>query len=356
MRRYKMVRLLNRSKKIAILFLIFPFVRVWGQETSFQIFLSEFEKSECIGSTSFGKPYNFIDNAEQYSKFLPQADEECCCESENIRWLKGSYTESKNYIVVALQRYCQDYQDGNSQWFMENEVTDYVIITYYRDGEIIDCKTVGRSGSAYKIHLSAPKHGFGIVVEQRVVDDCSLLHQYKDIVYAVFTNEYMLTSKGKIKERNIDAPHKEVVDVMSSVKQFTFEQFISYFQKWDKSHVDYTLFTPPSERSELPFESCLSLIPDTLDHNCWPRDILWIPCKYTEDKDVLSFFLVKACWTPKVGFFPYKDYMILEFFKDGTFKCARNIYHWDDNTDTEDITKQHVTKALKAFYKEKQSS
>lgn len=86
-----------------------------------------------------------------------------------------------------------------------------------------------------------------------------------------------------IEKRSIDAPRKEVVDVMSSVEQFSFEQFQAYFQKWDKTYVDYTLFTSSKDQAELPFESCLSLIPDTLDHNCWPRDIRWLPCRYMEN-------------------------------------------------------------------------
>lgn len=71
-----------------------------------------------------------------------------------------------------------------------------------------------------------------------------------------------------IEKRSIDAPCKEVVDGMSSVEQFSFEQFQAYFLKWDKTYVDYTLFTSSKDQAELPFESCLSLIQDALDHNC----------------------------------------------------------------------------------------
>ena len=74
--------------------------------------------------------FDFVDSAERYSRFLPQANEECRCAQENIRWQKGCYIEYKNFIAVTLQRYCSGYQDGNSQWFMENDGTDYVLITY----------------------------------------------------------------------------------------------------------------------------------------------------------------------------------------------------------------------------------
>lgn len=118
------------SIKIIVLFFMLPLTHVCAQEVSFQTFLSELEKSECIDSVSFGKSFDFINDAELYSKFLPQANEECRCAQENIRWQKGCYIEYKNFIAVTLQRYCSGYQDGNSQWFMENDGTDYVLITY----------------------------------------------------------------------------------------------------------------------------------------------------------------------------------------------------------------------------------
>ena len=59
--------------------------------------------------------FDFVDDAERYSMLLPQANEECRCAQENIRWQKGRYVEYKNFIAVTLQRYCSDYQDGNSQ-------------------------------------------------------------------------------------------------------------------------------------------------------------------------------------------------------------------------------------------------
>lgn len=41
------------SIKIIVLFLMLPLAHVCAQEVSFQTFLSEFEKSECIDSVSF---------------------------------------------------------------------------------------------------------------------------------------------------------------------------------------------------------------------------------------------------------------------------------------------------------------
>lgn len=68
--------------KIFVLFFMLLLTHVYAQEVSFQTFLSELEKSECIDSVSLGKSFDFIDDAERYSKFLPQANEECRCAQE----------------------------------------------------------------------------------------------------------------------------------------------------------------------------------------------------------------------------------------------------------------------------------
>lgn len=114
---------------------------------------------------------------------------------------KGSYVEFKNFIAVALQRYCMDYQDGNNEWFMENDGFDYMLITYSRNGKMIDCKSIGHYGTtAYKIGIKESDDGKSLVVEQRTLDDCSLLVQYKNLEYTSCTRKYTLNSDGKIKE------------------------------------------------------------------------------------------------------------------------------------------------------------
>ncbi len=64
---------------------------------------------------------------------------------------------------------------------------------------------------------------------------------------------------------------------------------------------------------------------------------------------IMILFLL--CQTPKTGFIPYTDYLILEFNKNGTFKCSKNIYHSDDNSVVTN-TKMQITEALKAFFTE----
>ena len=342
-------------KKTVFALIILLSSHVHAQQVSFQTFLSEHEKVEKLDSASFGSPYEFIENESLYSEFLPPANDDCPCKQKDIRWQKGSYIEFKNFIAVALQRYCMDYQDGNDEWFMENEGFDYMLITYSRNGKMIDCKTLCHSGTAaYAIAIKASDDGQGLAVEQRTLDDCSLLLQYKNLEYTSCTRKYTLLSNGKINERITIAPHKETVDVLSSLKQFSFEQFKAYFHKQDKHVIDHTLFTMAEEDKELPFESCLSLIPDTVDTKGWPREICWNPCQYIESDDLFYFFLITDCRFPKEGY-PYVEFLVLEFLKDGTFKGAKSVYHWSDDMADVDSDTQNtmVNKALKRFFAER---
>lgn len=340
---------------LALMILISSHVK--AQQVSFQTFLSEHKKVDRLDSTSFGRPYTFIEHEDLYSEFLPSTNDDCLCNQKDIRWQKGSYVVYKNFIAVALQRYCLDFQDGNSQWFMENDGTDYMLITYSHDGKIIDHKKLCHSGTAYPLRIETSDKGRILVVEQKVLDDCSLLLQYKNLEYTVNTHKFFLQSNGKIKKRIIKAPYKETKDALSSLEQFSFEQFKAYFHKQDASDINHRLFFPSGDGAELPFESCLSLIPDTLDPNCWPRSIQWIPCQYIESEDIVYFFVIKDCSTPKIGFLPYGDYMILEFRKDGTYLSARSVYHWSDDSIMDEPTKNNlITKTLKSIFVERKSN
>lgn len=203
---------------------------VHAQQVSFHTFLSEHEKVERLDSAAFDSPRGFIENADLYSNFLPQSVTTAYANRRH-KMAKGNYVEFENFIAVALQRYCMDYQDGKDEWFMENDGVDNMLITYSRDGKVIDSKPLGHYGTAaYKIGIKASDDGKGLVVEQRTLDDCSLLVQYKNLEYTSCTRKYTLDSDGKIKERITVAPHKEIVDILSSVKQFSFDQFKAYFQ------------------------------------------------------------------------------------------------------------------------------
>ena len=246
--------------------------------------------------------------------------------------------ECGGFITVMLKRHCQDYKDGNSQYFIENLVTDYMLVTYSCDGEILDFKTVGHDGRAYFTRIAPKGQAPNFLVEQGSLDDCTSILRYQDLTYTVRTYEYNVSPDGKIKERTTGTAQKETIKNPENDRApIRFDEFMSYFKKWEKPYVNDSLFIPSTQQAYLPFPECFSLIPDTLDCGCWTRDLQWTPGRYIESKERYFFFVTKGCMTPHRAPSPYADYMVLEFSKDGIFKEASNIFHATDDSDIEDL-------------------
>lgn len=312
-----------------------------AQPSAFRTFLSGFKKCSQINLSSFGEKIisdSALIDGDMYARFLPPIQDDCLCEQYNVFWQKGSYMECGGFITVMLKRHCQDYKDGNSQYFIENDVTDYMLVTYSRDGEILDFKTVGHDGRAYFTRIAPKGQALNFLVQQGSLDDCTSILRYQDLTYTVRTYEYNVSPDGKIKERTTGTAQKETIKNPENDRTpIRFEEFMSYFKKWEKPYVNDSLFIPSTPHTDLPFPECFSLIPDTLDCGCWPRDLQWTPGRYIESKKRYFFFVTKDCMTPHRAPSPYADYMVLEFSKDGIFKEASNIFHVTDDSYIEDL-------------------
>lgn len=312
-----------------------------AQPSAFRTFLSGFKKCSQINLSSFGEKIisdSALIDGDMYARFLPPIQDDCLCEQYNVFWQKGSYMECGGFITVMLKRHCQDYKDGNSQYFIENLVTDYMLVTYSCDGEILDFKTVGHDGRAYFTRIAPKGQAPNFLVQQGSLDDCTSILRYQDLTYTVRTYEYNVSPDGKIKERTTGTAQKETIKNPENDRApIRFEEFMSYFKKWEKPYVNDSLFIPSTQQAYLPFPECFSLIPDTLDCGCWTRDLQWTPGRYIESKERYFFFVTKDCMTPHRAPSPYADYMVLEFSKDGIFKEASNIFHVTDDSYIEDL-------------------
>jgi len=176
-----------------------------------------------------------------YARFLPPIQDGCLCGQDDVFWQKGSYMERGGFITIMLKRHCQDYKDGNSQYFIENDVTDYMLVTYSRDGKILDFKTVGHDGRAYFTRIVPSGQAPNFLVEQGSLDDCTSILRYQDLTYTVRTYEYNVSPDGKIKERTTGTAQKETIKNPENDRTpIRFEEFMSYFKKWDNPYV-YTI-------------------------------------------------------------------------------------------------------------------
>lgn len=329
------------QRNIFIFSLLLHLTHATAQSAAFRTFLLGFKKCSQINLASFGQRVisdSVLIDSDMYAHFLPPIQDDCLCEQYNAFWQKGSYMECGGFTTVMLKRHCQDYKDGNSQYFIENHVTDYMLVTYSRDGEILDFKTVGHDGRAYFTRIAPKGQALNFLVEQGSLDDCTSILRYQDLTYTVRTYEYNISPDGKIKDRTIGAAQKETIkNLENDSAPIRFDEFMSYFKKWEKLYVNDSLFIPSTPDANLPIPACFSLIPDTLDCGCWPRDLQWIPCRYIESKERYLFFVAKDCMTPHRALSPYMDYMVLEFSKDGIFKEASNVFHVTDDSYIEDL-------------------
>lgn len=329
-------------RNIFIFFFLSHFAHATAQPAAFRTFLSGFKKCTQINMTSFGERIisdSVLIDSDMYARFLPPIQDGCLCGQDDVFWQKGSYMERGGFITIMLKRHCQDYKDGNSQYFIENDVTDYMLVTYSRDGKILDFKTVGHDRRAYFTRIVPSGQAPNFLVEQGSLDDCTSILRYQDLTYTVRTYEYNVSPDGKIKERTTGTAQKETIKNPENDRTpIRFEEFMSYFKKWDNPYVNDSLFIPSPPYADLPFPECFSLIPDTLDCGCWPRDLQWTPCRYIESKEGYFFFVVKSCMTPHRAPSPYADYMVLEFCKDGTFREASNVFHITDDMDIKDLS------------------
>lgn len=341
-------------RNIFIFFFLSHLAYAIAQPAAFRTFLSGFKKCTQINIASFGERIisdSVLIDSDMYARFLPPIQDDCLCEQYNVFWQKGSYMERGGFIIVMLKRRCQDYKDGNSQYFIENLVTDYMLVTYSRDGKILDFKTVGHSGGAYFTRIVPGGQVPNFLVEQGSLDDCTSILRYQDLTYTVRTYEYTVEPDGKIKDKTIGTSQKETIkNPKDNRPPIRFEEFMSYFKKWDNPYVNDSLFIPSPLYADLPFPECFSLIPDTLDCGCWPRNLQWTPCRYIESKGRYFFFVIKSCMIPHRAPFPYADYMVLEFCKDGTFREASNVFHITDDMDIKNLSSALTLRLKKSLY------
>lgn len=340
-------------RNIFIFVLLLHFAHVTAQPAAFRTFLSGFKKCTQFNIASFGERIisdSVLIDGDKYARFLPPIEDDCLCGQDDVFWQKGSYMEFGDFIAVMLKRHCQDYKDGNSQYFTENLVTDYMLVTYSRDGKILNFKTVGHDGSAYFTRITPNEQALNFLVEQGALDDCTSILRYQDLTYTVRKYEYTISPDGKIKDKTVGASQKETIkNPENNRTPIRFEEFMSYFKIWEKPYVNDSLFTPATPHADLPFPECFSLIPDTLDCGCWPRNLQWTAGRYIENNGHYFFFVSKSCMIPLTDS-PYTDYMVLTFNKNGLFKEALNILHVTDDSYIEDLSSA-LTLQLKNYEK-----
>ncbi len=317
------------------LLLLLP-VPCMAQEATFQSFLQDFRECSRVELSCYGdvKAANnpYVDK-EIYKNFLPVV-------ADSIMWLKGSCFRHGDIIVAMLRKWDMNVYDKYKHYIMENDVCNFMLITYSAKGELIDSKVLGKYGgndvgNTYYTNITPTDDPLKFRVEQATLDgDGKLMLQYKeDLVYTVATHEYTISPEGKIVDKPLGTKkeHRRPKGTENSGNT-SFAQFKSYFAECTAPYNNDSLFEMKVPGEFLSKPECFDIIPDTILSNVMPRDADLAACRYIETEESCFFFMVEGCMIPIEGY-PYTDYKILEFDKKGRFKKQYIVAHFSDDMD-----------------------
>ena len=317
------------------LLLLLP-VPCMAQEATFQSSLQDFRECSQVELSCYGdvKAANnpYVDK-EIYKNFLPVV-------ADSIMWLKGSCFRHGDIIVAMLRKWDMNVYDKYKHYIMENDVCNFMLITYSAKGELIDSKVLGKYGgndvgNTYYTNITPTDDPLKFRAEQATLDgDGSMLVQYReDLVYTVVTHEYTIGKDGKITDKvtGTKKEHRRPKGTENSGNT-SFAQFKSYFAECTAPYNNDSLFEIKIPGEFLSVPDCFNTIPDTILSNVAPRDAELSPCRYIETEESCFFFMVEGCMIPIEGY-PYTDYKILEFDKKGRFKKQYIVAHFSDDMD-----------------------
>lgn len=302
----------------------------------------------CYGDVkAANNPY--VDK-EIYKNFLPVV-------ADSIMWLKGSCFRHGDIIVAMLRKWDMNVYDKYKHYIMENDVCNFMLITYSAKGELIDSKVLGKYGgndvgNTYYTNITPTDDPLKFRVEQATLDgDGSLLEQYdKDLVYTVVTHEYTIGKDGKIADKVLGTKkeHKRAKNADSHTIK-SFEEFKSDFARCEAPYNIDSLFESKEPGKFLSVPDCFDFIPDTVLSNVAPRNADLSACRYIETGGRCFLFLVESCMIPKEGY-PYCDYKILEYDKQGRFIRQYLVAHISDDMDIDnDAINEMIRQGLKKY-------
>ena len=317
------------------LLLLLP-VPCMAQEATFQSFLQDFRECSQVELSCYGdvKAANnpYVDK-EIYKNFLPVV-------ADSIMWLKGSCFRHGDIIVAMLRKWDMNVYDKYKHYIMENDVCNFMLITYSAKGELIDSKVLGKYGgndvgNTYYTNITPTDDPLKFRAEQATLDgDGMLMKQYKeDLIYTVATHEYTISPEGKIVDKPLGTTkERRRPKGTENSGNTSFAQFKSYFAECTAPYNNDSLFEMKVPGEFLSKPECFDIIPDTILSNVMPRDADLAACRYIETEESCFFFMVEGCMIPIEGY-PYTDYKILEFDKKGRFKKQYIVAHFSDDMD-----------------------
>lgn len=327
----------------------------------FKAFLLNFTPVRLLADTMFVAPQYYKDEIDmkKFGDYLPVLgdgkDEPKCY----YYWHKNGWYTDRNGIVTVIAFSDTDIRscDENSEYnrsLEENTVQECYLLTYTKDGHLIDTARISRDGDCYFSRVkNVIAHPLSLIVEQGVVADGHMFLFYDDLKYKVRRLKYSVSSDGSISSVQEGEVWEELLpQKRSTTENTTFDAYLKLFRKWNKTTLDESVFTAMGKW--LDYMSVSSFVPDTLDCQCYPRELFWIPCHYIERGEKYVCFLEAVCEYPKELLMDrYVSRLQLTYTNEGKLtdtKIVSSILYDDDSYGVASQIKKFLKDYMYALY------
>jgi hypothetical protein len=169
---------------------------VKSKRVSFRNYLKLFAtwKSASINdSLSTANVKNYMDD-NCVQRYIPK-DLDCKCELKSLHYAPQYIINGTNYIITFLLKVCD--KPSDDYW----PYNDLVMITYSKDGDVIDHKIIARSGDVWSYQIGGALAPLNINVSQRYHVITSGKSATDGFTKSINT-QYSIDEKGKISSFN----------------------------------------------------------------------------------------------------------------------------------------------------------
>lgn len=187
---------------------------------------------------------------EEFGDYLPVLGNGKDGPKCEVYWYKKGWCTEKDGILAVITFSVSDLRscDEKSEYDQskeENTVIDCYLLTYTKEGSLVDAARISRDGDCYFSRVrNFVAHPVSINVEQGVATDGRMFLFYDDVSYKVVRLKYTMSNDGTISSVQEGEPWEELLPQEGSTPQeITFDAFLKLFHKWEKATVDETVFT-----------------------------------------------------------------------------------------------------------------
>lgn len=262
------------------------------------------DDKECL----WGKDL-FDTSLQSFTKPIPNILDE---EGDSLCWQQGRYIEGNNFDIAFLRYYYLEH----SLLKAEDITCSYYLVTYSKEGNIIDFKRVGKSGLtnilSTKFHLGKLR----ITSRHAYLQERSAYSDYWPMEFIEERTSFYISPTGQItSKKNGKAKKIKVSQQHPNLKSFTFENYIALFKPETSLQIqdDYFYCNNALDNQEISYYNVWKFIDSTYDGR---DNAMWIAGKHIRTKDLYLCFATKLNLTPLWGY-PYSERLVITYTPSG---------------------------------------